>query len=802
MNQPPVRLRPSSPSRLPALLPRAAAGLAWLLCAQGALAQAADAPAPPLRASPVLQEAPPSSQTRGQLPTFVSGDRIEGKTDARTTIEGHAELRRGDTVIRADRMDYDEPEDRARASGQVRIYRAGNLYDGSLLDLKVDAFSGFFTDVRYRLLQNAAHGEARQVDFLDHDRSVSHDATYTTCEKDNEESWRPDWVLRARTLHVDKQEDVGTAENAVLEFKGVPILAAPYISFPLSNKRKSGLLPPTIGLDSISGLEYAQPWYWNIAPNRDATITPTLMTRRGIALGTEFRYLEPRYGGELGLDYMPSDALRHRDRWLASARHHAQIGTPAGDVGLNLNVRRASDNDYWRDFPRRGGASSNPLDVTAQRLLPADGSLSWGWGNHSVSLRTLKWQTLQDVTAPITPPYDLLPQWHWSYTPAALAGGIDLRMDGDVTHFQADRAYYTQPNAQRSYFVAQLSRPWLTPASFVTPRLQLHATHYAFDTPLTTGQRAASRVLPTFSLDSGLVFERDASYFGRSLVQTLEPRAFYTLTPYRDQSMLPVFDTAPTDFNFASIYTENAFGGNDRIADNNLLTLGVTTRLLDPATGAEAVRLGLAQRLRFSDQRVTMPGVPMVSERLSDVLLGVGIHWTPQWGFDSTIQYNPKTSQSMRTTIAARYSPGKYRTLSAAYRRQEVTGPITVPSQQLDLGWQWPLGDLLGARPGDSRDGRWYSVGRLNYSLLEHKLVDSIVGMEYQSCCWIGRVVLERLQRGTTAANTRILFQLELSGLSRLSLGNNPLSSLQQNVPGYQIIENTTPTPSRFTRYD
>lgn len=763
---------------------------------------ARDGADPALHLTPQLAEKAPAPPDT--LPTFVRGERIEGQTDVQVNIQGDAELRRGDTVIRADRLDYDIPQDRARASGHVRINRAGNLYDGALLDLQVNTFNGFFTDIDYRLLETGGHGTARKIDFIDRNHSVAHEANYTTCEKDEEASWQPDWILRARTLTIDKTEDEGTAENAVLEFKGVPILATPWISFPLSSKRKSGLLPPTLALDSTSGFVYAQPYYWNIAPNRDATFTPTLLSRRGVQLGSQFRYLEPRYSGELGLDLMPGDRLRDRSRWLANIKHNAQIASPFGDLGLSINARRASDNDYWRDFPQRGSTSYNPLDVTAQRLLAADGNLRWSEGNHALSLRTLKWQTLQDVAAPITPPYDLLPQLHWSYTPDSVGPGLDLRLDGDYTHFHGDRSFYNQPNARRSYFVAQVSRPWLTPASFITPRLQLHATHYGFDSPLTTGQTGISRILPTFSLDSGLVFEREASWFGRGFVQTLEPRAFYTFTPHHDQSMLPVYDTAQTDFNFASIYTENSFGGNDRIADNNLLTLGVTTRLLDPGTGAEAVRLGIAQRYRFSEQTVTMPGVAAVDERLSDVLLGAGIHWSPHWGFDATFQYNPKARQSTRATVAARYTPAKYHTLSIAVRKQDVTGPYSIATKQVDLGWQWPLGELFSRTRKDeaTRDGRWYGVGRVNYSIPDRKFVDAILGAEYQSCCWTGRVVLERLQMGASTSNTRLLLQLELKGLSRLSFGNNPLSSLQQNVPGYQTLESTPAAPSRFTHYD
>ncbi|MFN3440037.1 MAG: LPS-assembly protein LptD [Acidovorax sp.] len=763
--------------------------------AQSAAPSGWDAP-PALRSSPLLQEKIPDA-VRPQLPVFVTGDRVEGQTDLNAVVEGNAELRRGDTVIRADRLDYNVPEDLAKAQGKVRINRAGNVYDGTALELRVEAFEGFFSDARYKFLANQAHGEATRIDFIDRDRAVVHNATYTTCERGNEASWQPDWVLRAGTIRIDNEEEVGTAEDAVLEFKGVPVLPIPYITFPLSDKRKSGLLPPTIGLDSRDGMAYMQPYYWNIAPNRDATLRAALMTKRGANLGGEFRYLEPTYKGEFSGDVMPEDRLRDRMRWGYTAKHDGSFNTPMGGLGLNINVNRVSDDNYWRDFGRAS-------EVLRQRLLPGDATLSWARNDMSASVRTLKWQTLQDVTSPIVPPYDRMPQLQWRYAPTDLGGGFDASVVLDSTRFQAARELTGQPNANRSFAMAQISRPFLAPGGFVTPRIQLHTTQYQFDSALSNGDRSAARTLPTFSLDSGLVFERDAAYFGRAFLQTLEPRAFYTYTPYRDQSRLPVYDTAANDFNFATIYTENAFGGNDRLADNNLLTLGVTTRLLDPNTGAEAARFGIAQRLRFSDQQVTLPGVAPANERLSDVLLGAGITWTPEWGFDSTIQYNPKTGRSIRSTIGARYSPGNYRTVSAAYRLQRGT------SEQIDIGWQWPLNSLWGDKGQDTGKargqgqgaGRWYSVGRLNYSLQDRKLVDTVVGLEYDSCCWIGRVVLERLQSGVTTSNTRLLFQIEFVGFSRLSLGSSPLETFKQNVPRYQYLREQVTTPSRFSNYD
>src|SRR6478735_10875355 len=234
-------------------------------------------PAPRLKPTPQLREDIPQA-TRDQLPTFVEGNRISGQTDVNTVIEGAASLRKGDMSIRADKLEYNQPSDTATATGNVRINKAGNVYEGPLLQLEVDAFHGFFNEPRYRFLRNDAYGEADRVDFIDDQHAIVRNATYTTCQRKPGPSWMPDWILRATSIRLDTEEDVGKAEGAVLSFMEVPILPVPSLSFPLSEKRKSGVLPPTIGLDNLNGFEITLPYYWNIAPNRDATFFPTLMT--------------------------------------------------------------------------------------------------------------------------------------------------------------------------------------------------------------------------------------------------------------------------------------------------------------------------------------------------------------------------------------------------------------------------------------------------------------------------------------------------------------------------------------------
>lgn len=752
-----------------------------------------------LRATPLLSEALPR---QGSSATFVSGDQLLGRDGLETTLQGAAELRRPGLVVRAERMHYDHTTDTLSVQGQGHVNARGDRYSAPEGQLQPGAMRGFLLQPSYHLLNNGAHGQAERIEFLDAERITAERGHYTTCPRpDGRPDWVPDWLLRADRLDIDREEELGLAEGGVLEFKGLPLVPVPAMRFPMGAQRLSGWLPPTIGIDSKSGMELTLPWYWNIAPQRDATFTPTLMARRGVDLGGEFRYLEDNYQGRANLNLMPHDRLRGRSRWGLHARHDGRYDSglaALGDFGLGLNLNRVSDHDYWRDFTRR----SDP--ALTSRLLPSEGHLNWARGDLALTLRAQKWQVLQDVAAPIVPPYDRLPQLNARWARSHPGSGIEQSVEAEFTRFHADRFWTGQPNAQRSLIHAQLARPMQRSWGFFTPRLQLHATHYDFDAALADGRRSHSRVLPTFSLDSGLVFERSASYFGRSFTQTLEPRLKYVHTPWRDQNLLPNYDSGAYDFNFTTIWSENAFAGHDRIVDNNLITAGLTSRLIDPQTGNEALRLAVAQRYRFKPQRVTLPGGQSMDSGVSDIMLGAAINWDPRWSFDTVLQYNPDTNRSTRTTVHGRYSPGPYRNLSAAYRQQRDLG-----SEHLDLAWQWPLAALTGQRgelgtsgsgAGGSCRGRWYSVGRLNYSLRDSRLVDSILGLEYDAGCWIGRVVFEKLQSSVTSSTKRIMFQLEFVGLSRL--GTSSLQSLQEHIPRYQMLRHDQPTPSRFTDYE
>jgi LPS-assembly protein len=752
-----------------------------------------------LKPSSLLQEKFTPEQVKG-MPTFVFGDRITGRPEIDTVIEGHAELRRNGVVLKADRIEYYQPDDLAKVRGNVYVNRNGDVYQGKEGQLRVDAQEGYFLEPRFRLLKNNARGQASRIDFVDEQRSVARDGTYSVWHSEPGVADSSDWVIRGSQVRIDNETDVGEATAGRLEFMGVPVLALPYLSFPLSNQRKSGWLPPGINVDNVSGLELVVPYYANLAPNRDLTLYPTILSRRGLNVGTEFRYLERDYVGMARLDFMPSDRLRGRNRWGLSGSHNGTLDTGyqgIGSLSLGVTLNRVSDDDYWRDFPRASGSLT-------QRLLANDAVVTWTSGDWSVFSRALKWQTLQQAASTITPPYDRLPQINGRYSRQNHAG-FDYSIELDTTRFQSLRALTLQPNAHRSFAQLQLSKQMTSPGGFLVPKLQLHSTAYAFDAALTAGplagRRSASRFVPTVSLDSGLIFERSAAYWGRSFTQTLEPRIFYTYTPFKDQSSLPIYDSGATDFNFATIFNENAFTGVDRIADNNLVTVGLTSRLVDPGSGAEVVRLSYAQRLRLRDQLVTLPGGLADTSRLSDMLFGATINWNRHWLVDSTVQYRPSIRRSQRSTVSARYSPTDYRVLSATYRLNRGV------SEQIDVGWQWPINDLwgdrgkqLGVGRGQGK-GRWYSVGRLNFSLKDNKQVDTVLGVEYDGGSWLARTVFERLQTTTSSANKRILFQLEFVGFARV--GSNPLSTLRSNIPQYQMLRDKIDvSPSRFSNYE
>ena len=708
------------------------------------------------------------------LPAFGRAWIVEGHTEEQTTLIGDAEVRRAGSVIRGDRITYTPSTDELVATGNVRVTREGNVFTGPALRLRIDANEGTFTSPDYYLaLQGGGRGHAERIDFLGPGRVLAARATFTTCGPET-----PDWQISTRTLFIDQDSDQGVGRNALLTFKGAPLLASPYLAFSLGNERKSGFLTPSFGVTSRSGVDLMVPFYWNIAHDTDATLYPRVSTRRGAQLGGEIRYLRQGFSGDTRFEANPYDQEAGMSRHFWHTRH--SFSNIAG-WGGGWDMRGVSDDRYFVDYSRS-------IVTSADRILPRVVSVSRGLGEDwSLGVSVQRFQSILDARPG---PYEREPQVTARWL-ARDRGGFDMNGLFDITQFRSPDGI--RPSGTRAVANPSVSWPIRRPGWFVVPRAGVHATSYQINAPVGLDYNL-DRSVPTVSLDSGLLFERPVSFGGRDLTQTLEPRLFYVRTPFREQNTFPVFDTAPADFNFAQLFSENTFIGNDRIADVNQMTAAAISRLIDPATGVEGIRFATGFRSYFSDQQVSIPGVATRTDRRSDLLLAaagpLGSHWT----LDTGLQYSMATTVMPRFSVVGRYLPPDGRVLNAGLRyRREQLG-------QVDVSTRWPI--MNG----------WNSLVRLNYSFLAEGVdpvsrvqntrgfVESLAGFEYTASCWALRLLTQQFRTAVNASTTAFFLQLELNGVG--TIGQNPFQVLQRNIPGYRLPQGTLDPGSRYFGYE
>jgi LPS-assembly protein len=729
-------------------------------------------PEPSLRPSPAVS--PYLRQEGDVLPTFIAAEQIAGRNDQEVIAEGNVELRKRNSILHGDKLTYWQGTDELEASGNVRLSRDGDRVQGPRMRMKMDDSTGFFEQPEYsiRRIKNGSaatlwtgdeerasadlttgHGTAARMEFEGEGKYHLTDATYSTCAPVAGRD--PDWFARTTDLRLDYDTEEGSARNAALYFMGTPILYAPWMSFSLNNERKSGLLTPTFGSTSSGGVEFTQPFYWNIAQNMDATLAPRIMAKRGTMWNGEYRYLQPSYAGSFQGQYLPEDRLTHQRRSSYSLNHNQNFGNGfAGSLALN----HASDSTYFSDL-------ASGSTVIAQTNLLRQGTLSYGGGWWSANLLAQSYQTLQDPSLPaVTEPYRRLPQLTVNASRSDLPLGMNFGFAGEHVNFRNP----TLVQGRRLTVYPQLSLPLQTEILSLTPKIGIHSTRYVLDRQAAGTPDKLTRELPIFSVDSSVTFEREINWLGATLTQTLEPRVFYLYVPARDQSQIPVFDSALTDFNFAQIFGENRYGGGDRFGDANQATAMLTSRLIDPATGAETLRAAFGQRFYFTTQKVGLPGEVLRSDRQTDFLASLSGRILPKTYVDTGVQYNPRLNRMERFNVGGRYQPETGKVLNAGYRySRDQLG-------QLDLSGQWPM------------FGGWHAVGRFNYSTKDRRMIETVAGLEYDGGCWVGRVVMQRLATLTQRSNTALFFQLELNGFAKV--GSNPLDILKRNVPGYGAI--------------
>jgi LPS-assembly protein len=732
-----------------------------------------------MQLAPQLEDHP--LQASQKPATFVLGDTTSGTTDQDLAAKGSAEVRRNTFVIKADALHYDQDTDMADAYGQVHLNNNGAVFSGPEAHMRVDSSEGFMSAPKYHFNVTGGSGSAERVDLLDTERSVFTKGTYTACScSDN-----PAWYLKGGEFDFDTGADEGVAYNSVLFFQGVPIFASPWLSFPLSGDRRSGILPPSYSVSSTNGFELSLPYYFNIAPNRDLTVTPRLISKRGVQLQSTFRYLSPTYSGSITGEFLPDDHLTHTNRYALYIQHNQNFGNGFGGY---IYYNKVSDNTYPEDL---SSSVSQFLNGT-QLLYQQEAGLTYNNGPWSVLAREQHWQTL----TPSVAPYGREPQLNVKYAKYNV-GGFDYGAEADYTNFRITTGDLTQ--GQRVMFNPYVSYSVVGPGYFVTPKVQWHLASYNLnnisnDVPVGTPKNFTESI-PTLSFDTGLIFDRSVRLFGQDYIQTLEPRIYYVYTPYRNQASAPLFDTADSDFGLAEIFTPNTFVGNDRIADANRLTAAITTRFINPATGDERARFVIAQQYYFQDQRVTLlPTQTSTQATHSDLILGASLKLGAGFASETAFQYNADNNQLVKTSVGFGFSPASGKVINVAYRYTRANTTLdNTPINQVLISGQWPL------------THRVYGVGRFNYDLGGHRIVDGLVGLQYDADCWTLGAGIQRYANGLNTSgqnqsSTRFLAQLTLKGLS--TVDNGLIPAFRASVAGYTPLPPPPPPESRFTNYE
>ena len=738
----------------------------------------------------------------------IEGDKLELYLDRKMRATGNAVISEGDQHIYGDNIEYDVQNDELKVEGNARIDLGDSEIRGPALNMRLSESIGEMRDASItlnkqissstqresiprndpsvytqskllntqtsltdnpRLYQdsyrepatpigqasidpkfNSSRGDAKAILFEGQDKKRLQDARYTTCEPEVD-----DWYIKAKEIELNDYTQSGTAKNAYVEFKGVPLLYTPWMSFSFNNERKSGLLTPIIGTTSRSGFEALIPYYINIAPDMDATVGARYLSKRGLQMQGEFRYLGETYSGIDSLEYLDDDSLNGGRRYYANLSHSHGFsnGWSAG-----YNLEKVSDDQYFSEMSTR-------IISTSRVNLPQEGRVDYVGDVWRFNGLVQKYQTLDDTNFP----YERLPQLtltankEWDY--------VNTDLYSQWTYFDRDKKAPLAAIGSRLTVYPSISVPFNQSYGFITPKVGLHTTHYSLQNNnfningSNVSNNNDSRTLPIFSLDSGLYFERDVNIVKNSYTQTFEPRMFYVYIPDKKQDLLPVFDSALADLNLTTLFTENQFTGDDRINNANQLSLAFTTRMIDKNSGAERIAATIGQRYYFEDQNVVLPGGIKSQNNSSDIIASLTARLSNKWNLDAFWQYNTDDSGIIRTNVLARYNPEPGKLLNISYRYTEAF------LEQINISGQWPL----------SRG--WYGVGRYDYSIRDGRLIESLAGLEYDAGCWQARTVIQRVETATADANYGLFFQLELGGLA--SIGSNPLNLLRRDIPGY-----------------
>lgn len=740
----------------PAVFAGAAAGADddWLMCGPGFR----------LPERPALEAVEPGTEP-GTI--HLSADEAELVDEGASKLTGNVVIQRNSQQLRSDEVVYDQSEGVIEARGDVRFWDEGVFVASDSARAEIGGDVVAFTPESSFMIERAhAHGSAAEFKAFGDERVIASDVSYTTCNPGE-----ADWRLTAREIEIDRVEDVGIARGAALEFMGARVLYLPRISFPLSSRRKSGFLTPSFGTNISGGAEVAVPYYFNLAPNHDATLTARAMSDRGVQAQSELRFLSRAWGsGRLAAEHLPHDSEFDGDRTALDLvhRHHW-----TDRWSTDARVEWVSDEEYLEDL----GTS---LSQSSRSHLPRRFDAAYRGAGWDALLRLQDFETLDRRIGPEDRPYAQLPRLVVRTNHPEKNRAPNLGLEAELTRFDQDgRTTGTRTDLQ--LFV---TLPSHSAGAFFRPKAALHVTGYNLNR---TDEEAAAgldddptRALPSLSLDSGLFFERPVTLSGRSLTHTIEPRFHYLLVPYEHQDDLPRFDTVRPTFSFAQLFRENRFAGRDRLGDTAQATLALTSRLLDER-GRERARASVGQIRYFRDRRVTLDAddAPQTS-RSSDLVAELEMRPARAWRLGAVLQYDPGADSTGKSVLNARYQPGPRSVVNVGYRFVRDTGVPDRTIEQADLSFAWPMG------------ASWRAVGRWSYALNNDRTrtLEAFGGLEYDSCCLGLRTVIRRyrvgdlMDDGGENYSNAIYFQIELKGLTD---GVGAAEALAiRGIPGYE----------------
>jgi LPS-assembly protein len=720
----------------------------------------------------------------------IEGNSLETLLDRKMKAKGNAILKKGNKTIKAEVIEYDEVSEKIITTGNTNIDLGSMSLRGSNLSFKLSDETGQMDDASFNFKNSDKQeksvikkgvvvtkrsydfrGDAKAIFFEGENKKRFQSSRITTCEADSD-----DWYLKSSNMEVNTKTDRANASNAILEFKGLPVLYTPYIDFSLNKNRKSGFLGSTFGTTSQSGFEFRVPYYFNISPNMDATLTARYLGKRGPLADGEFRYLTENYSGFNQLQYMNHDQSSGQDnRYYVKLDHQHKFNN---GWSASYNFQKVSDDTYFSDL-------ATMIQVTSVVNLPQRANINYAGETWKFNALTEKYQTLTNAS---NSPYQRLPQLNLSGRKDFDSYILDLK--SQWAYFDKDEKFTyglnEKPTGSRLSITPGISVPFTETYGYIKPKLSANVRSYNLNNSNIGNKDIFT---PIVSVDSGMYFDRTVNLQNQNFTNTLEPRLFYVYIPYKDQSALPNFDTGLADLNMQTLFSENQYNGQDRINDANQLTASITSKFIDK-NGKERLSGTLAQRYYFEDRKIF--GTELNAKKAnSDIFMGATVRLANSLNLDAMFQYDPDSSKLLRSTLSSRYNPEPGKILNLSYRMIENVSDSNQDLKVFNAAGQWPLGN------------RFYSIARYNYDLKTSQTIEVLGGVEYDGGCWVARTVFDRISLPTNPEpNYTFFMQLELNGLGTIGSDARKLNNfLYRNVPGVRTV-NQIPDVNRQENFN